>query len=72
MRLRPDFRATVSLQNLLHRESGEEIAEPMSKMALFLKRFMVGHVQKLVELMIIFQVIFLLQLVSFTIDGDPL
>ena len=59
-RLRPDFRAAVSLKNRLHRESGEEIAEPISpaaiqEMALFLKRFLVGHVQKLVELMINFQ-----------------
>ena len=30
MRLRPDFRAAVSLKNRLHRESGEEIAEPIS------------------------------------------
>ena len=29
MRLRPDFRAAVSLKNRLHRESGEEIAEPI-------------------------------------------
>ena len=34
---------------------------------------MVGHVQKLVELMIIFLSDFcLLQLISFTVDGDPL
>ena len=30
MRLRPDFRAAVSLKIRLHRESGEEIAEPIS------------------------------------------
>ena len=30
MRLRPVFRAAVSLKNRLHRESGEEIAEPIS------------------------------------------
>ena len=30
MRLRPDFRAAVSLKNRVHRESGEEIAEPIS------------------------------------------
>ena len=30
MRLRPDFRAAVSLKNRLHRESGKEIAEPIS------------------------------------------
>ena len=30
MRLRPDFRAAVSLKNRLHRESGEERAEPIS------------------------------------------
>ena len=30
MRLRSDFRAAVSLKNRLHRESGEEIAEPIS------------------------------------------
>ena len=29
MRLRSDFRAAVSLKNRLHRESGEEIAEPI-------------------------------------------
>ena len=27
MRFRPDFRAAVSLRNLFHRESGDEIAE---------------------------------------------
>ena len=81
IRLRPDFRAAVSLKNRLHRESGEEIAAAtnistaIQEMALFLKRFLVGHVQKLVELMIIVlrgHFIFLLQLVSFTVDGDPL
>ena len=30
MRLRQDFRAAVSLKNRLHRESGEEVAEPTS------------------------------------------
>ena len=30
MRLRPDFRAAVSLKNRLHRESGVEVAEPIS------------------------------------------
>ena len=30
MRLRPGFRAAVSLKNRLHRESGEEVAEPIS------------------------------------------
>ena len=30
MRLRPDFRAAVSLKNRLHRESGEQFAEPIS------------------------------------------
>ena len=30
MRLRPDFRAAVSLKNRPHRESGEEIAKPIS------------------------------------------
>ena len=30
MKLRSDFRAAVSLRNRLHRESGEEIAEPIS------------------------------------------
>ena len=30
MRLRPDFLAAVTLKNRLHRESGEEIAEPIS------------------------------------------
>ena len=30
MRLRPDFRAAVSVKNRLHRESGEETPEPIS------------------------------------------
>ena len=30
MRLRPDFRAAFSLKNRLHRESGEQVAEPIS------------------------------------------
>ena len=30
MRLRSDFRAAVSIKNRLHRESGEEVAEPIS------------------------------------------
>ena len=30
VRLRPDNRAAVSLKNRLHRESGEEVAEPIS------------------------------------------
>ena len=30
MRRRPDFRAAVSLKNRLHRESGEQVAEPSS------------------------------------------
>ena len=30
VRLRPDFRAAVPLKNRLYRESGEEIAEPIS------------------------------------------
>ena len=30
MRLRPDFRAAVSLKNHLHRESDEQVAEPIS------------------------------------------
>ena len=29
MRLRPDFRAAVSLKNRLHREPGEQVAEPI-------------------------------------------
>ena len=43
-------------------------------MALFLKRFMVGHVPlELVELINKnLSESFLLQLVSFTVDGDPL
>ena len=58
MRLRTDFQAAVTIKNRLHRESGEERAEPIfstkSKMApFFLKWFLVelGRVQKLVELM---------------------
>ena len=30
MRLRPDFRAAVSFKNRLHREFGEQVAEPIS------------------------------------------
>ena len=30
MRLRPDFRAAVSLKNRLYRESGEQVEEPIS------------------------------------------
>ena len=30
VRLRPDFRAAVSLRNPLYRESGEQVAEPIS------------------------------------------
>ena len=30
MRLRPDFRAAVSLKNRLHRESGEKFEQPIS------------------------------------------
>ena len=30
MRLRPDFRAAVSVKHSLHRESGEQVAEPIS------------------------------------------
>ena len=30
LRLRPDFRAAVSLKNHLHRESGEQVEEPIS------------------------------------------
>ena len=30
MRLRPDFRAAVSFKNRLHRESSEQVAEPIS------------------------------------------
>ena len=37
-------------------------------MALFLKRFLVGHGGA----HDIFKVIYLIQLVSFTVDGDPL
>ena len=51
MRFRPDFRAAVSLENRLHRESGEEIAEPISPQQY---RRWHSYVQKLVELMLIF------------------
>ena len=57
MRLRSDFRAAFTITNRLHRESGEERAEPYSfstvpKAAPFLLKFnMVALGQKLVELM---------------------
>ena len=45
MRLRPDFRAAVSLKNGLHRKSGEQVAEPISPQQYGKwQRFMVGHV----------------------------
>ena len=60
MRLRPDFRAAVSLKKRLHRQSGEEIAEPISLHQY--KRWHSSssdswwdHVQKLVELIIFFK-----------------
>ena len=43
VRLRPDFRAAVSLKNRLHRESGEQVAEPISPQQKR-KWHMVGHV----------------------------
>ena len=59
MRLRSDFRAAVTIKNRLHRESGEERAEPIpiqqyqrwhpSSSSFFMVEL--GHVQKLVELM---------------------
>ena len=59
MRLRSDFRAAGHKQKRLHRESGEERAEPIPFQKyqrwapFFLNGFLVelGHVQKLVELM---------------------
>ena len=53
MRLRSDFRAAVTIMNRLHRESGEERAEPtVPKVApFFFQFFMVELGQKLVELM---------------------
>ena len=57
MRLRSDFRAAVSIKNRLHRESGEEVAEPISPQyrrwhsSSRDSRWILGHVQKLVELM---------------------
>ena len=82
MRLRPDFGAAVSLKNSLHRESGEEIAEPISHsntsdgtlpQAIPGRTRLIGvggaHDKKK---SLRGQFIFLLQLVSFTVDGDPL
>ena len=57
MRLRSDFRTALTLMNRLHRESGEERAEPICSFStvpkvapVFFQFFMVelGHVQKLV------------------------
>ena len=82
MRLRPDFQAAVSLKNRVHRESGEQVAEPISPQ--HYRRWHspyvipggtgtrpkadgahVNFLKKSIHL-------FLLQLVSFTVDGDPL
>ena len=56
-----DFRAAVTFKNRLHRESGEERAEPIpfstiSEVALvfFFQFFMVAVESKLVELIVIF------------------
>ena len=58
MPLRPDFRAAVSLKNRLHREFGEQVAEPISPAPYRRWHSSVGHVRlELVEL-IIFVTIF--------------
>ena len=78
MRLRPDFGAAVSLKNpspprVRWASCRTNFSTTIWEMALFLKRLLVGHVQKFVELMIFFEILpFWLQLISFTVDGDPL
>ena len=72
MGLRPDFRAAASLKNRLHRESGEEIAEPISlqqcrKAIPGGARPRVGGTHDKIT-----SDLFLLQFVSFAVDGDPL
>ena len=79
MRLRPDFRAAVSLKNRLHRESGDQVAEPILHNNVgegILPQAIhggtrlngVGGAHKIFFI----RPLFLLQLVSFTVDGDPL
>ena len=80
MRLRSDFRAAVSVKNRLHHESGEQVAEPISP-----GQYRKWHPSSSTSwwdtsngigselTRIVFKVIFfLLQLVSFAINGDPL
>ena len=78
VRLRPDFRAAVSLKNRLHRESGEQVAEPISP-----QQYRRWHFPQAIHdgtrlngvggAQFFFLVTsFLLQLVFFTVDGVPL
>ena len=81
MRLRPDFRAAVSLKNRLHRESGEEKLQnqhthsntgggtlPQAIPGGTRPKVGGSHDKNCKEM----TSSFLLQLVSFTVDGDPL
>ena len=80
MKLRSDFRAAVSITNRLHRESGEKVEEPISP-----DQYRRWHPTsstswwvksewnwKWAHKIFFWMIFFLLQLVSFTVDGDPL
>ena len=76
MKLRSDFRAAVSLKDRLLHESGEQIEEPNSA-----KQYSIWHLSsstswwnknyKWAHKIFFDLIFFLLQLVSFTVDGDP-
>ena len=65
---------TVFTASLASKLKNQFLHINLQEMTLFFKRFLVGHVcLELVEFLIFFKVtFFLLQLVSFTVDGDPL
>ena len=67
VRLRPDFQSAVSLENRLHHESGEQVAEPTSP-----KQYWRWHSSSSDSWWDTSDWSWLLQLVSFTVDVDPL
>ena len=78
VRIRPDFRAAVSLKNRLHRESGEQVAEPVSPHQCW--RWHSSSSDSWWDTSdwsqrssnFLKNTFFLIKLVSFTVDGDPL
>ena len=80
MKLRSDFRAAVSIKNRLHHESGEQVDEPIHPdqsddgITLQARRggtSLNGIGNEFIQLYN-WSEFFLFQLVSFTVDGDPL